>query len=68
MIEQEQDERPGEGAASAVTAEEMAAALEQVKAAAPTLAAKLKEAGLTPREKLASSHDHARGGEHGPTS
>jgi hypothetical protein len=67
MIEQEQDERPGEGAASAVTAEEMAAALEQVKAAAPALAAKLKEAGLTP-EKLASSHDHAKGGEHGPTS
>lgn len=66
MIEQERDDRSAEAVASEVTAEEMAAALEQVKAAAPGLAAKLKDAGLTP-EQLASSHDHARGGEHGST-
>lgn len=61
MSEEEEPATPAEApAASSVTSDDMAAALDAVKASSPELSQAIDAAGVTP-ESLAGAHDAATG-------
>lgn len=64
MIEEGREQVPQESGPTSTTSDDMAEALNAVRASSPALGAALDAAGVTPGE-LADSHDRATSDEHG---